>query len=67
MKLIKFDIKAIFIVSFSLFTFHFLDAQELQYLISESLLNNPKIKKFELQYRIASEKVNEVNTLPNTD
>ena len=67
MKLIKFDIKAIFIVSFSLFTFHFLDAQELQYLISESLVNNPKIKKFELQYRIASEKVNEVNTLPNTD
>ena len=29
--------------------------------------NSPKIKKFELQYRIASEKVNEVNTLPNTD
>jgi len=36
-------------------------------LISESLVNSPKIKKFELQYRIASEKVNEVNTLPNTD
>ena len=65
MKLIKFDIKIIF--SFSLFTINFLGAQELQSLISESLLNSPKIKKFELQYRIASEKVNEVNTLPNTD
>ena len=65
MKLIKFDIKIIFI--FSLFTFNFLGAQELQSLISESLVNSPKIKKFELQYRIASEKVNEVNTLPNTD
>ena len=67
MKFIKFDIKIIFIFSFSLFTFNFLGAQELQSLISESLLNSPKIKKFELQYRIASEKVNEVNTLPNTD
>ena len=67
MKLIKFDIKIIFIFSFSLFTINFLGAQELQSLISESLVNSPKIKKFELQYRIASEKVNEVNTLPNTD
>jgi outer membrane protein TolC len=67
MKLIKFDIKIIVIFSFSLFTINFLGAQELQSLISESLLNSPKIKKFELQYRIASEKVNEVNTLPNTD
>ena len=67
MKLIKFDIKIIVIFSFSLFTINFLGAQELQSLISESLLNSPKIKKFELQYRVASEKVNEVNTLPNTD
>ena len=67
MKLIKFDIKIIVIFSFSLFTINFLGAQELQSLISESLVNSPKIKKFELQYRIASEKVNEVNTLPNTD
>jgi hypothetical protein len=44
MKLIKFDIKIIFI--FSLFTFNFLGAQELQSLISESLVNSPKIKKF---------------------
>jgi len=29
--------------------------------------NNPEIKKFELQYKIASEKINEVHTLPNTE
>jgi cobalt-zinc-cadmium efflux system outer membrane protein len=43
------------------------NAQELQTFILEALTNNPEIKKFELQYRIASEKVNEVNTLPNTE
>jgi outer membrane protein TolC len=42
-------------------------AQELQSLINEALKNNPAIQKFELQYQIASEKVNEANTLPNTD
>ncbi|WP_299135279.1 TolC family protein [uncultured Tenacibaculum sp.] len=42
-------------------------AQELQSLIDEALANNPKIKQFELQYKRVSEKVNEVNTLPNTN
>ena len=67
MKSIKFNIITAFIFSFSLFNFHTAGAQELQLLIDEALTNNPKIKKFELQYRIASEKVNEVNTLPNTE
>ena len=67
MKSIKFNIITAFIFSFSLFNFHAIGAQELQILIDEALTNNPKIKKFELQYRIASEKVNEVNTLPNTE
>jgi cobalt-zinc-cadmium efflux system outer membrane protein len=67
MKSIKFNIITAFIFSFSLFNFHAVGAQELQILIDEALTNNPKIKKFELQYRIASEKVNEVNTLPNTE
>lgn len=67
MKSIKFNIITAFIFSFSLFNFHAVGAQELQLLIDEALTNNPKIKKFELQYRIASEKVNEVNTLPNTE
>ncbi|WP_179335221.1 TolC family protein [Winogradskyella costae] len=42
-------------------------SQELEKHINEALENNPEIQKFELQYRIASEKVNEVNTLPNTE
>ncbi|WP_246130323.1 TolC family protein [Bizionia saleffrena] len=42
-------------------------SQELGSLIKEGLHNNPEVQKFELQYRIASEKVNEVNTIPNTE
>ena len=44
-----------------------LNAQSLQDYIDIALTNNPKIQKFELQHQIASEKVNEVNTLPNTE
>lgn len=43
------------------------NAQQLESLIDEALANNPEIQKFELQYRIASEKVNEVKTFPNTE
>ncbi|CAM1347612.1 TolC family protein [Tenacibaculum halocynthiae] len=53
----------LFILVFSGFSY----AQELQSLIDEALANNPKIKQFELQYKRVSEKVNEVNTLPNTN
>ena len=55
-----------FIFSFSLFTFHAISGQQLETLIDVALANNPEIQKFELQYSIASEKVNEANTLPNT-
>lgn len=34
---------------------------------SGSSKNNPEIEAFELRYNIAEEKVNEVNTLPNTE
>ncbi|WP_299711020.1 TolC family protein [uncultured Tenacibaculum sp.] len=53
----------LFILVFSGFS----NAQELQSFIDEALENNPKIKQFELQYKRISEKVNEVNTLPNTN
>lgn len=43
------------------------NAQELEVLINEALANNPEIQKFELQYKRVSEKVNEVNTIPNTE
>ncbi|MEL0457283.1 TolC family protein [Flavobacteriaceae bacterium SZ-1-7] len=43
------------------------NAQELEVLINEALSNNPEIQKFELQYSIASEKVNEIDAIPNTE
>lgn len=42
-------------------------AQDLETLISLGLENNPEIKKYNLQYEIANEKVNEVNAVPNTE
>ena len=66
MKQIKSLIKAVFILCSLLFYIKG-SSQELQTLISDALTNNPEIKKFELQYGIASEKVNEVHTLPNTE
>lgn len=45
----------------------YVNAQNLELLIAEGLNNNPEIQKFELQYGIISEKVNEANTLPNTE
>ncbi|ADV51149.1 outer membrane efflux protein [Cellulophaga algicola DSM 14237] len=45
----------------------FTNAQELETYINKALDTSPEIQKFELQYNIASEKVNEVNTLPNTE
>ena len=44
-----------------------LNAQELQTYLEEAERNNPKIQRFELQYQIASEKVNQASSLPNTD
>jgi len=59
--------KRIIYTLIGLLTFSASNAQELETLINEALNNNPEIQKFELQYSIASEKVNEVNTLPNTE
>lgn len=42
-------------------------AQELDGLIEEALMNNPEVQMFEMQYQRASEKVNEVNAIGNTD
>jgi len=51
----------------SLFFVLNVQGQELETYINIALENNPEIQKFELQYSIASEKINEVNTLPNTE
>jgi len=59
--------KRIVFIIISLLAFSFSNAQQLETLIEEALVNSPKIQKFELEYSIASEKVNEVNTIPNTE
>jgi len=59
------QIKSIFIVCSVFFVLKG-NAQQLQRLIEEGLANNPEIQLFELKHQVAKEKVNEVNTLPNT-
>ena len=56
-----------FFFFFTLFFVLNVQSQELQSYLEQAMANNPAIQKFELQYNIASEKVNEVNTLPNTE
>ncbi|SDQ06165.1 TolC family protein [Flagellimonas zhangzhouensis] len=43
-----------------------LKAQSLESYLQEAELNSPMIQALDLRYNIAKEKVNEVNTLPNT-
>ena len=42
-------------------------AQDLSGYIAEAETNNPEVQAYELRYSIAQEKVNEVNTLPDTE
>lgn len=42
-------------------------SQDLEALIEQGMLNNPQIQALEIRYNIGVEKVNEVNTLPNTE
>ncbi|SFU54263.1 Outer membrane protein TolC [Pustulibacterium marinum] len=59
--------KKIYILySVALLLFGSVQAQDLNSFISLALENNPQVQGMQLQYNIASEKVNEVNTLPNT-
>ena len=53
------------IIGFLVFSFS--PAQDLEMLINTALENSPEIQKFELQNKILIEKVNEVNTVPNTE
>ncbi|RLD26665.1 MAG: TolC family protein [Bacteroidetes bacterium] len=59
--------KKIFLTIIGLLTFSFANSQQLETLIEEALENNPEVQKFQLQYSIASEKTEEVNTIPNTE
>lgn len=60
MKRIIFILIGLLFISYS-------NAQQLETLIAKALANSPKIQKFELQYSIAKEKVNETKALPNTE
>ncbi|MBW2937522.1 TolC family protein [Aureisphaera sp. CAU 1614] len=66
MKYIKINIKTVFVLCALCFVLS-AQSQELETLIDVALNNNPEIQKFELQYQRASEKVNEVNAIPNTE
>ena len=66
MKYINFNIKLVLALG-SCFLSFFMNAQQLETFIDEALANSPEIQKFELQYSIASEKINEVVTMPNTE
>ena len=66
MKYLKIHIKTVFVLCALCFVLS-AQSQELKTLIDVALNNNPEIQKFELQYKRASEKVNEVNTIPNTE
>lgn len=59
--------KKMILTGIGFLTFGFSNAQQLETLIEEALGNSPEIQKFELQYSIVSEKVNEINTVPNTE
>lgn len=62
----QFRIRGIFLVSLLFFGWSS-QGQQLETLIEEAISNSPEIQKFDLQYKIASEKVNEANSLPNTE
>lgn len=66
MKQKKFNIKLVLTLGFCFLSF-FANSQQLNILVDEALKNNPEIQKFEFQYKIVSEKKNEVNSLPNTE
>ena len=55
------------IIGIVLSTLTQMNGQQLQSYIQEAEANNPEIQAFELRYNIAEEKINEVNTLPNTE
>ena len=59
--------KNVVFICIGLLVINYSNAQQLDVLVEKALLNSPEIQKFELRYNITSEKVNEVNTIPNTE
>lgn len=52
---------------FSLFTFHSMSAQQLESYILEAQTNNPEFRAYKSRVDIARERVEEVNSLPDTE
>ena len=59
--------KKIAFIIIGFLTVTYINAQSLEAYILEAERNSPEIQSFEFRYDIATEKVNEVNVLPNTD
>ncbi|QTD37327.1 TolC family protein [Polaribacter batillariae] len=66
MKNIDKKFQVIFALCCLFFVFN-MQSQDLQSYVEEAMANNPIIQKFELQYKRVSEKINEANTIPNTE
>jgi outer membrane protein TolC len=58
--------KRIVILILGTFVFAYSNAQQLETLIEEAIANSPEIQKFELRYQMTTERINEVNSLPDT-
>ena len=59
--------KGILFILFMAFAAPNAAAQQLDSYIKEAAQNNPEVQAYELRYDMASEKVNEANTLPDTE
>ena len=58
--------RSVYIFLFIVSIFSVSEAQQLDVLINEALVSNPEIQAFELKYQATKERVNEANTLPDT-
>ncbi|WP_027138619.1 TolC family protein [Gaetbulibacter saemankumensis] len=66
MKQFRITTKIVMVLLFSTIV-SLAQAQELEFFMNEAVANNLEIKKFEAQYQQASEKTNEVQSIPNTE
>ncbi|WP_240484923.1 TolC family protein [Arenibacter latericius] len=61
----RFHQMGVFLVSLLVFVWP-AEGQQLESYIKEAIMNNPSIQAVEKQYAISTEKISEVNSLPNT-
>ena len=66
MKNLNIHLQQVFFLS-SFFFCLLTNAQQLESLINDGLANNPQIQALQFNYQVEAEKVNEANTLPNTE